>query len=146
MNTRDLANWIKLGPIPLRDARPWPVYEGVPGTQLPNVPFEFVMVTPVGSGNLNTEMLYENRFFQVRVRGAQARSDEQIRDAAIACEDAAVALDRYILGAAWPIVIGGSRVTHANRTGAGPTPLGSGSQSGQSDYFCTYYFDTETGL
>lgn len=147
MNTRDLKEWIKLGPIPLEvDGTPWQVLVGVPGSALPKIAEPHIIITPVGSGNLNTEMTFENRFWQVRVRGYQARDTEDMEDAAIDCEDAATAIDKYILGAPWGIEIGGSWVTHANRSGAGPTPLGSGSNDGRSDYCATYLFDTETGL
>lgn len=148
MNTRDLKEWIKLGPIPIdpQSGQPWTVRVGVPGSKLPADPDPYILVTPVGSGNLNTELVFENRFYQVRVRGAQARGDDDIEDMAVQTEDVAMAIDRYILGAPWGIEIGGSWVTHANRAGAGPTPLGSGAQDGRSDFSATYLFDTETGI
>lgn len=146
MNTRDLKEWLLLGPLPKNGAHPWRIYICTPGNPLPKNPRGHVCLTPVGSGNLNTEMVYENRFWQLRVRGNQGRNDDAMENAQVECEDAATALDRYILGYDWPAYIGGTKVQFGTRTGAGPTPLGSGGQDGRSDYCATYLFDVATGL
>lgn len=141
MNTRDVKDFIAAGPLD-----DWTVYVGVPATKLPADPNKHIVVTPVGSGHLNTEMLYEDRFWQVRLRGPQARGDRDIQDAAVETEDAAMAVDRYLLGYDWPAYVAGTKVQFVNRAGAGPSPLGSGVQDGRSDYVATYYWDAATGL
>lgn len=135
-------------PLVSGDVREWlagllPDEKFFPGPTLPKYPKRMVVVSPSQGGGLSMEFAFDRPSFQIHVVGPQTRL-ERVNEAAAQAEKLIFQVDRAILTAPFPLSISGHWVTHAQRFGAGPTPLPVDG-AGRSHFTATYLMEAETG-
>lgn len=107
-----------------------------PGPDLPDVPNQFVVLTAVPGGLLDTEYLYDNVGYQVLVVGKQNDYDD--------AETLALAIDKLYLSIQGQKV-GGGNITHVVRFGGQPSPLLK-DEADRWQFVCTYSFHVQSAL
>lgn len=114
-----------------------PNLESFPGPELPNTPSKHFVLSWLAGTGLTVENMFDVRGFQLRVVGEQ-------NDYASA-EALAWQLDHAIVGAVYPVTIGGMRVLSIGRTGGGPEPMPE-DDADRTPFVASYLFEEATGL
>lgn len=107
-----------------------------PGPQLPDLPDEYVLLTPYGGTGLNTDGVFDSRAWQVRVVGPQ---NDYIKG-----EGMADAIDLAFISH-MSAHVSGQWVTSIERVGGAPTPL-MVDDADRTHFTCNYNVDAESAL
>jgi hypothetical protein len=103
----------------------------VPGSYVPKEPDKIVIVTSTPGPGYVLEAAADAGCFQARTRGAQ--NDQP------GAEALAYLLDSLILGASFPVTIGGRVIIHVHRLGGTPSLLLPSPDDGDRyEYTCSY--------
>lgn len=119
-----------------------------PGPALPNIPTEYVLLTPFGGPGMTTEQEFEVVGVQVRCTGPQGNLTGTDRFASIdGTQKTAYDLDRMLLTACdlGPVDIGSVRCIRIARAGSGPSPMAADNADRQI-YVCSYLLEVATGI
>ena len=101
------------------------------GPYVQEEPDKIVTVTPIPGPGFVMDAAADAGAFQARVRGGQ---DDQP-----GAESLAYALDSLILGAQFPVTIGGRTLIHVHRLGSTPSPLAADPDDGTRYSYVTTY-------
>ncbi|MFI6986027.1 hypothetical protein ACIBSV_46745 [Embleya sp. NPDC050154] len=107
MEFRALADWLLLGVEA----------DYQPGTEVPDAVPPYVMLTETPGPGLAVEDSMDHTVWQLRCAGEAGQFEEESYANSQAL---AMSLDRRIVTAPWPLVIGTVRVTDAQRLGSRP--------------------------
>jgi hypothetical protein len=104
----------------------------VKGPYVPKSPDRLVIVTPTPGAGYVWDGAADASAFQTRVRGGQNDQDD--------AEELALALDRLILNASFPVLLpSGQVISHIHRAAGAPAPLASDPDDAERyEYICSY--------